>query len=183
MKFNLKSFLKSFKTNESTISMVLGALVIIVVGTLVVNYFKERSGTTLPALSTVNSEEKTSQHIVVEGESLWSIAEDYYGSGYNWVDLASENGLTDYNLEVGQTIKLSDLPVKQPTATTTIESESSETSTSITGENYTVAKGDSLWNISVRAYGDGYKWMEVAKANGLKDPNVIHVGNVLVLPR
>jgi nucleoid-associated protein YgaU len=40
-----------------------------------------------------------------------------------------------------------------------------------------------LWTIAVRAYGDGYKWTEIAKANKLVNPNLIHPGNVFVLPR
>ncbi len=160
--------------------MVLGALVVVVVGTLVVNYFKDRNGSTLPSISTVD--EKQTQHVVVEGESLWSISEDYYGSGYNWVDLAKENELANYNIEVGQTIKLPDLPAKEPTAIAQADTQS-ETSVGISGDNYTVVKGDSLWDISVRAYGDGYRWLEVAKANKLDNPNTIHPGNILVLPR
>jgi nucleoid-associated protein YgaU len=178
LKFNLKDFLKSLKTNESTISMALGALVIIVVGILTVNYFRDRNAGSLgDGLSTGVAKE----HVVAAGESLWSVSEDYYGSGYNWVDLANANGLTDYSLEVGQTLTLPEVTVKEPTATKTQVSE--VTTQTVTGETYTVVKGDSLWDIAVRAYGDGYKWVEIAKVNGLTNPNVIHTGNVLSLPR
>jgi nucleoid-associated protein YgaU len=55
----------------------------------------------------------------------------------------------------------------------------------IDGDTYTVAKGDSLWKISVRAYADGYKWTEVAKANNISILNSdrIEVGMELKLPR
>lgn len=53
----------------------------------------------------------------------------------------------------------------------------------ITGNSYTIKSGDDLWNIAVRAYGDGYKWVEIAQANKLEDPNLIHSDNKLVLPR
>ncbi|MBI1864024.1 LysM peptidoglycan-binding domain-containing protein [Candidatus Woesebacteria bacterium] len=53
----------------------------------------------------------------------------------------------------------------------------------ITENTYTVVHGDNLWKIAVRAYGDGYKWLEIAKANNLKNPNIIHSGNVFTLPR
>ena len=53
----------------------------------------------------------------------------------------------------------------------------------IEGESYTVVRGDNLWSISVRAYGDGYKWSEVAKFNALQTPNYIEVGQVIKLPR
>ena len=54
---------------------------------------------------------------------------------------------------------------------------------SITGSRYTVQKDDYLWEIAVRAYGDGYKWVEIARANKLVNPNIIHPGNMLTLPR
>lgn len=53
----------------------------------------------------------------------------------------------------------------------------------ISGDSYTVVKGDNLWNIAVRAYGDGYKWVEIAKLNNLANPDIIHPGNVFKLPR
>ena len=53
----------------------------------------------------------------------------------------------------------------------------------ITGSTYTVVKGDYLWTIAVRAYGDGYKWVEIAKANNLNQSRFNFSGNVLKLPR
>ena len=183
MKFDLKKFLKNLKLNEESISMVLGALVIVIVGILVVNYFKDKRAETTPeALTTTNQSQIGKIHTVVAGESLWSISEDVYGSGYNWTDVMSANKLESENLEVGQEIMLPDVSAKQPTATkevVTIESSSQ----AITGDSYTVVQGDSLWNVAVRAYGDGYKWVEIANANKLDNPNVIHPGNVLALPR
>lgn len=60
-----------------------------------------------------------------------------------------------------------------------------KTVTTINGTSYTIQKGDSLWTISVRAYGDGYKWTEIWKANKkmISNPNLIFAGNKLVLPR
>lgn len=54
----------------------------------------------------------------------------------------------------------------------------------ITGSEYTVAAGDSLWKIAVRKYGNGYKWVEIAKANkiSLKRSGLIVVGQKLTLP-
>ncbi len=158
--------------------MVLGALVIVIVGILIVNYFKDK-GATLTGANTQTQNSK--EHVVVKGETLWSIAEDTYGSGYNWVDVKSANSLKTDAIEVGQKLVLPDVAAKQPTITkisTTVNAEGA-----ISGTSYTVVKGDSLWNVAVRAYGDGYKWVGIAKANDLKNPNVIHAGNVLTLPR
>ena len=164
--------------------MVLGALVIIVVGVLVVNYFKEQGGS-LPFLPSGNKTEVTETErptsvSVAKGDSLWSIAEKYYGSGYNWVDIASANKIADVNLIAeGQTLTLPDVETKAVTTTTEVVS----TDTTISGGTYTVVKGDNLWDIAVRAYGDGYKWVEIAAENNLANPDLIHAGNILVLSR
>ena len=183
MNFDLKKFLKNLKLNEESISMVLGALVIVIVGILVVNYFKDQRSQTLPeALTTTNGSLVGKNHTVVKGETLWSISEDVYGSGYNWTDVKSANKLTSEKIEVGQELVMPDVAGREPTATKQILTIESGSQT-ISGDSYTVIKGDNLWTISVRAYGDGYKWVEVAKANNLSNPNLIYAGNVLTLPR
>jgi len=159
--------------------MFLGALVIVIVGILVVNYFKDKKSEVLPAVSTQAA--NTKEHVVVKGETLWSIAEDSFGSGYNWVDIKSANNLTTETIEVGQKLTIPEVAAKQPTATKQTLTISTEKT--ISTSSYAVEKGDTLWNISVRAYGDGYKWVSIAKANHLKNPNLIHSGNMLVLPR
>lgn len=159
--------------------MILGAVVVVIVGILVVNYFKDRDmGSVLE-----NGEQQSSavvEHTVVNGESLWSIAEDSYGSGYNWVDIKTANNLDGEILEVGQKLIIpEDVEAKEPT--TTIKDLT--TKTIIDDDTYTVEKGDNLWDIAVRAYGDGYRWTEIAQVNNLANPNIIHAGNILVLPR
>jgi len=178
LNFDLKKFLKNIKLNESNISMVLGALVIVIVGILIVNYFKDKSTGTIPVTSTQTS---TKEHVVIKGETLWSIAEDSFGSGYNWVDIKSANNLKTETIEVGQKLVLPEVSPKQPTSTTKVATAVAPEP--VTSGTYTVVKGDSLWKIAVRAYGDGYKWVSIAKANKLVNPNLIHAGNVLTLPR
>jgi nucleoid-associated protein YgaU len=134
-----------------------------------------------------------SQYIVVGGDTLWDIAEKKYKSGYNWVDIQKANKLTNANqLNVGQKLTLPS--VKAKIATTTgnekqMKAEASQTGKSdiqaakISGNNYTVVRGDSLWDISVRAYGDGYEWPKIAAANKMINPRLIHAGNKLNIPR
>jgi nucleoid-associated protein YgaU len=123
---------------------------------------------------------------VEKGDSLWKIAEKQYGSGYNWVDIAKENNLTNANqLNEGQELKMPKTAVKEIVKVATIESPVVPTETKIEGDSYTVVKGDHLWSIAVRAYGDGYKWTEIAKVNevNMSTANYIEVGQVLKLPR
>lgn len=226
---NLQNVLKRIKLNENNISMALGVLILIVVGAIVVNYFRGQQQTdTLPSGVQTETAQTTlpTKHTVAGGETLWSIAEKYYKSGYNWVDIQKENNLANAgSIEVGQELTIPDVaaktatvveatesavaqatstptPVITPTAAATVAptatpTEVAETPTegnkgseavvsntqAIEGTTYTVARGDSLWDIAVRAYNDGYKWVEIAKANNLSHPGVIHAGNTLTLPR
>ena len=183
---NLKSILKSLKLHESTISMILGAIVIVVVGVLVVNYFRSlETGTTLPTGETTEGPTRIRDgqtfHVVEAGDTLWTVAEKYYDSGYNWVDIASVNELTNPGqIDVDQELLIPDVKPKQPTVSVFTSGDELE---SISGATYTVVRGDSLWNIAVRAYGDGYRWVDITQENELANPNLIHAGNMLVLPR
>ncbi|KJF70557.1 5'-nucleotidase C-terminal domain-containing protein [Agrobacterium arsenijevicii] len=47
---------------------------------------------------------------------------------------------------------------------------------------YVVEKGDSLWKIAAEKYGDGALWTRIAKANTLKHPNHIEIGEELEVP-
>ena len=46
-------------------------------------------------------------------------------------------------------------------------------------QTYTVKSGDTLWAISKKFYGDGSLYPYLASLNGLKNPNVLQVGQVL----
>lgn len=189
----LKEILKKIKLNENNISMVLGVLVIVVTGILVVNYFKNIKTTNLfktggEAASTVNA--TPGKHTVAKGESLWKIAQKYYGDGYKWVEIAKANNISNPgSIEAGQELNLPQIDKQEKAETavkTEVKTESTNTtqvSGTITGATYEVVKGDSLWKIAVRAYGDGYQWVKIASENKLANPDLIHPGNVMALPR
>ena len=203
---DLKEILKAIKLNESIISMILGAGIVLILGLLIFNYFRSNNKVTITKeepkqeTSSTSTEEELpaptlgSVHKVEKGEHLWGIAEKYYKSGYNWVDLAKENNLSNANLiEVGQELKipqveakLSTVDTRLPGGTSLLPDTTDQTKSigePIQGNTYTVAKGDHLWGIAIRAYGDGYKWASIARENRLTNPNLIHSGNVFTLPR
>lgn len=56
--------------------------------------------------------------------------------------------------------------------------------TSSTKKTYTVKKGDCLWNIAKKYYGNGSYYTKIYNANKdkIKNPNLIYPGQVLALP-
>jgi len=47
---------------------------------------------------------------------------------------------------------------------------------------YTIAKGDTLWSIAKREYGNGQRWKDIAAANPGINPNKLRVGQQITLP-
>lgn len=50
-----------------------------------------------------------------------------------------------------------------------------------TGAEYTVVKGDTLWDIAKRHTGNGANYTAIAKKNNITNPNLIYPGQVLVI--
>jgi hypothetical protein len=83
------------------------------------------------------------------------------------------------------------------TKTCTISTDSNKTTASVqntrptdnsptpsTNKTYTVQKGDCLWNIAKKFYGNGSKYTVIYNANKdkIKNPNLIYHGQVLTIP-
>lgn len=47
---------------------------------------------------------------------------------------------------------------------------------------YTVVRGDTLWGIAQKFYGNGSRYPEIARANNIANPDIIHVGQKLLIP-
>lgn len=171
--------------------MILGALVIVVLGFIVINYFRSgnsgqiQTGTSTeaqnPEQPIIERGEGPVKYTVTAGENLWSIAQKQYGSGYNWVDIQEANKITNPDaVNAGQQLTIPDVAPRVPEV---LANENQDTAGSLSGTSYKVMKGDSLWNIALRAYGDGNQWVKISTSNKLANPNVIHSGNTLSLPR
>lgn len=184
-----KTLKSKFDSTDSLVSLVLGLAVVLVIGMTIVNYVKSK---TQVATSTTKQEQAAAatgttgetaslptKYVVKAGDTLWSIAQVYYKSGYNWVSIQSANTLSNPNmLDVGTALTI---PVAA-TITPGVTSMSTATTMAPKEKSYTVQRGDDLWNVAVKEYGDGYRWVDIAKANNLSDPDVIFAGNVLMMP-
>lgn len=179
-----KNLQKRFESTESYVSLVLGIAVVLVVGVLVYNFIQNRSqkAATSPTPTTDAEKMATStpggNHTILAGETLWSISEKYYKTGYNWVDLVTANNLTNADdIKEGETLVI-------PTVTPIMEGQVTSGTSALqpTIKTYTVMGGDTLWDIAVAQYNNGYKWSEIAKVNTLSNPDLIFAGTVLTLP-
>ncbi len=114
-------------------------------------------------------------HTVQKGESLWTLSEKYYGSGFEWRKIAEANTITNpRSIEVGQRLSIPSGVQKG--------ADISATATQFP-KPYMVAAGDSLWKIALAQYGTGFEWVYIAQENKLQNPGVIYPGTVLQLPR
>jgi len=50
------------------------------------------------------------------------------------------------------------------------------------GSAITVSRGDTLWSLASRHYGNGQRWRDIAAANGINNERQLRVGQRLVIP-
>src|SRR6185369_12107670 len=97
-------------------------------------------------------------HTVVAGETLSALALRYYGDAELYRLIATASGIADPNvINVGQRLIMPDFT------------------------RYTAVAGDTLSALAVRFYGDASFYPLIAKVNGIADPAVINVGQLLVI--
>ncbi len=177
---------KEIQTNQSKVSMILGALIIIVIGVLIFNFFNKPKADLGPAQQTQAGE---NQYTVLEGDTLFTIADKYYQNGYMYTEIAKANNITNPDqLETGQTLQIPALPSTQQDQQDTQNLGTEDENTTvwglkIDGNTYTVIDGDWLSTIAGRAYGDIQAFDKIAQANNISDPNLIEPGTVLTIPR
>jgi nucleoid-associated protein YgaU len=183
----VKDFLKSLKINENLVSTGMGVVVVVLAGVLLLNFFRSAQKATDTSDRTSSTATETSseaaaqpadgaaveskpavaggEYTVQEGDSLWKIAENAYGSGYAWTKIYDANkdviGQNPSTIETGTKLNLpgGDIAVAE----------------------HTVVKGDNLWNISARYCGTGFAWTTIAARNNLPNPRLIEPGLKLTI--
>ncbi|MFN4212845.1 MAG: LysM peptidoglycan-binding domain-containing protein [Microgenomates group bacterium] len=144
---------------------------------------KFKTTTPTPTKTKKETQVYVRKYIVKNGDYLWKIAEEVYGSGYNAYDIAQINKINDPNVIFpGQELILPTVSPK-PTTKGEVATASFSEKRKITETKYIIKEGDYLWKIALEAYGDGYAWKKIAFFNKLTNPDIIHPGNVLILPQ
>jgi putative chitinase len=193
-----KRIFSRFKFTESYTSLLLGAIVVLIVGILFISFAR---GNRNSQTSSTNDNQKTelqksqdtsSTYTIKPGDDLWSISEDVYNDGYKWIEIAKINKIKNPELihvgnklmipTVAPTIVQKELTAMKPKVSPNATDDVVENN-SIIGNTYTIKPGDNLWDICVRAYGDGFKWPELAKVNNIQNPDLIYKDNVIKIPR
>lgn len=128
-----------------------------------------------PVVTVANQERATPtqvagrSHLVQVGDDLWSLAEQYYGDGTRWRDIAAAN----------QTILLDSVDLLQPGVLLVIPEAAVEP---LTG-GVEVQPGDTLSQLAEEHLGDAQRWPDLVQANPrITDPDAIEPGWVLALP-
>jgi len=118
-------------------------------------------------------------HVVKPGETLYSIAAMY---GVTVQAIMQANGLTDPNtIYIGQTLKIPAPGCQQPPPPTAGPTHPTPVPIPppVTGCTHVVKPGETLYSIA-RLYGTTV--LAIMQANGLTNPNLIFVGQVLTIP-
>lgn len=139
----------------------------------------------VPAVETTGSGSKqTLTHKIVPGDSMYKLAQKYYGDGKAWRRIAQANPTLgeDAVLKPGMNISIpADAPKAIATANKPTESTRAKPSNSKT---YTVQKGDTLGEIAQKTLGTVKRAKDILAMNSstIKDPDRLSVNAVLYLP-
>lgn len=217
--FDLQKMVQSTDSYKSLIYGIVTVVVLFIVIALGIRTLQQnKAQIDEEALSTqrTTDERAGNQYTVVEGDTLWSIAEKEYNDGFKWTEIAKANNLTEASvIEEGKKLTIPEVKADSqkvamnptesvsPTAMTSPTVKISPTNTpaatlsptkamqgeqkmqvgsKISGKSYKIVEGDNLWDISIRAFGDGYRWVEIARLNNLSNPDLIFPGTTLNLP-
>lgn len=124
-------------------------------------------GSARTILANQGQEQRSASYRVQKGDSLWTIARRF-GVSVNALRRANRNALQDRYLHIGQQLSIPG-----------IQARASEPSRDRRRTNYTIQKGDTLWELSQRYQ---VSLQTLRTANGLGPGSVLQVGSQLFIP-
>ncbi|MCI2056272.1 MAG: LysM peptidoglycan-binding domain-containing protein [Oscillibacter sp.] len=93
--------------------------------------------------------------------------------------------LREGDADVGISVTLREYKFKSTLAgggaSTATKTTTARTDERTAPKTYTVKRGDTLWGIACRLYGDGTKWGTLAAKNGISNPHSLQIGTVLTV--
>jgi len=107
---------------------------------------------------------------------------------FNYSEKGGDVGTYSYTLSLKEyrEVTLRQIDVNTVTGTATVKNTEQRVDNTVQPRTYTVVRGDCLWNIAKKYYGDGSKWRKIYDANkalvGSVPPGMIHPGYVLTIP-
>ncbi len=145
--------------------------------------------TTRPGSSGVTDPTKPQTYVVTGADAAgyWGIAKKVYGEGNasKYVLIQQANPKIDpQKLRVGTKLIIPPLPKETP-ATRSVESiyrSGTSTTSAVPGQTYIIKKGDTVWAIAERVYGNGTYSSIIVKANPQMDPENLKLGQKITLP-
>lgn len=94
-----QNLFEQLKLGESYVSLILGAIVVLVLFLGFFVFFKGNSAknppTNVPVINSPTATPTQKTYILGENESLWDVAVKFYGDGYRWPDIAKANNLEE----------------------------------------------------------------------------------------
>lgn len=147
------------------------------------NYLKNEPASFIYQHTSHPLPEKTYQnYTVVTGDSLIKLARRFFGDGERWREIESLNADVlgpDSILQIGMTLKL---PSDARILTTGPREQTATKPSSGTTGTYTVKRGDTLGEISMKLLGTSKRMGEIVSLNGLESADEIFVGMTLKIP-
>lgn len=116
------------------------------------------------------------------GEGVWSTQTE--GTGADRLVLQDDRNLVVYAGDDHKwaTNTTTDQPAPARQAAPEPEPVAAEAPAAPAPRTHTVASGDTLWAIAEQYLGDGNRYTEIAQFNGIDNPDLINVGQVITIP-
>jgi len=118
-------------------------------------------------------------YVIKKGDTLSKISKKFYNSPNYWQKLAIYN-----NIENADILRTGDvLAIPQLWILNHYEHDCQDEQLQTEVSYHTVKKGDTLWKICDKYYGNGKYYQALARYNRIENPNILNSGDKLLIPK